>query len=397
MRAAWPDRTWSLRIADLPFRGLATWLRERLAETEGALTSVLLAYDAGRNLERLPATAREDPPLPDLFVARYPAWQEADVPEGPWTTYAASDAPPEAAERLEAWLDTHRDPGPPLPSPAPTLTSSMAPEAYERALSDVLEGIAAGELYQANVARRLEAPLDPACVHALHARLQARSPADFAILHELGEGRWISSISPECLLHYDALSRGATSFPIKGTRPRHADPRRDRDLTGELAADPKERAEHVMIVDLVRHDLGRVAEPGSVEVHDLFAVHSLPTVHHMISEVRARVAAPYDLPDVLAALFPGGSISGAPKIAAMERIERVEGLRRGYYTGSFGLVRPDGSATFNILIRTCTLAGGRLLYATGGGIVADSEPAAEWRETEHKARALVEALQGPHG
>jgi anthranilate/para-aminobenzoate synthase component I len=183
------------------------------------------------------------------------------------------------------------------------------------------------------------------------------------------------------------------SFPIKGTRPRGRDAAQDEALAAELLADPKDSAEHVMIVDLVRNDLGRVAVPGSVEVRGLAGLQTLPTVHHLVSDVRAVARADVDLAAALVALFPGGSITGAPKIAAMSRIERVEGLRRGFYTGSFGLVFPDGRAAFDILIRTCVVADGRLFYQTGGGIVADSDPEREWEETEHKAAALERALQ----
>ena len=147
-----------------------------------------------------------------------------------------------------------------------------------------------------------------------------------------------------------------------------------------------------MIVDLVRNDLGRVARAGSVTVKELFGVSSWSTVHHLVSDVTAIAADGVDLVDILPALFPGGSITGAPKIAAMKWIESVEGLRRGFYCGSLGVIGPEGDACFNILIRTCTAAGGQLYYQTGGGIVADSDPSAEWRETEVKAHALLRAL-----
>jgi anthranilate/para-aminobenzoate synthase component I len=263
--------------------------------------------------------------------------------------------------------------------------------AYDAALADVLGGIAAGDLYEANVARRLEAPFDPAAAPALYWRLRAHNPARYGALWALDRDLWLASSSPECLLTWDRASRRACSYPIKGTRPRGRDPSEDARLAAELASSPKDRAEHVMIVDLVRNDLGRVAEPGSVTVDDLFGVHALPTLHHMISCVQARTRPECDLADVIAALFPGGSITGAPKIAAMNRIERVEGLRRGFYTGSLAVVDREG-ASLNILIRTCVAADGRLLYQSGGAIVADSDPDQEWAETETKAAALVRAL-----
>jgi para-aminobenzoate synthetase component 1 len=182
---------------------------------------------------------------------------------------------------------------------------------------------------------------------------------------------------------------------MKGTRPRGEGPR-DQALAAELQVDPKERAEHLMIVDLVRNDLGRVAEPGTVTVRDLFGLQTLPTVHHLVSAVSATLRANASLTDALLALFPGGSITGAPKIAAQEAIERLEGQRRGFYTGSFGLIdHRTGEATFNILIRTATAAEGQLHYPTGGGIVADSDPAREWEETEHKAAALMGVARAP--
>jgi anthranilate/para-aminobenzoate synthase component I len=349
---------------------------------------VALAYDAGRNLERVPATAREDPPLPDVVLARYPAFVEGPGPEGPWTVVG----PPAARDRLLATLSGPASaPGPP---PEPALRSSMDRAAHCAALEQILRGIRAGDLYQANVARRLEAPFDPATTPGLYRSLRRANPAAYGALWALDDGTWLASSSPECLLTFSPETRAAHSYPIKGTRPRGADPAEDQALACELTADAKERAEHVMIVDLVRNDLGRVAVIGSVGVDRLFDVMTLPTVHHLVSDVRATVAPERDLADLVSALFPGGSITGAPKIAAMSAIEAVEGLRRGFYTGSLGVVTGDGEACFNILIRTCVAADGRLFYQTGGGIVADSDPDREWAETEAKAAALPLALRG---
>ena len=390
---AHPASVERLRVETLPFRGLTAWLRERLPPRRpGHLTAVLLAYDAGRNLERLPATAREDPRLPDVVLASYPAWLSADGPDGPWVVRGED---PAARARLAACLRDGPPPdrgSPDAPAIPRALISSMDQASHAAALRDVLDGIAAGELYQANVARRLEAPMSPDASPALYERLRAANPAGFGVLWSLGARTWLASSSPECLLTWDPASRQAHSYPIKGTRPRGRDEAEDARLARDLAADPKERAEHLMIVDLVRNDLGRVAVPGGVSVPRLFEVQTLPTVHHLVSDVRATVREDVDLAAILAAVFPGGSVTGAPKIAAMARIERVEGLRRGFYTGSFGLVEPDGAATFSILIRTCVATDGRLLYQTGGGIVADSDPAREWEETRVTARALRRAL-----
>lgn len=392
--AAWPDRVERIRVADLPHRGLEGWLREHLpAAAPGAarapLTVVALAYDAGRNLEHFPATAREEPPLPDVVLARYPAFVEGPGPDGPWTVVG----PPAARDRLLATLS--RPASAPGRPPEPTLRSSMDRAAHRAALERILAGIQAGDLYQANVARRLEGPFDPAATPALYCALRRTNPAAYGALWALGDGTWLASSSPECLFTFSPDTRAAHSYPIKGTRPRGADADEDRALAAELAADTKERAEHVMIVDLVRNDLGRVAVTGSVGVDRLFDVMTLPTVHHLVSDVGATLAPEHDLADLVCALFPGGSISGAPKIAAMGAIEAVEGLRRGFYTGSLGVVTGDGEAHFNILIRTCVAADGRLFYQTGGGIVADSDPEREWAETEAKAAALTLALRSP--
>lgn len=381
-----------VRAEDIGGLGLEGWLRGRLGSGDDAcLRAVLLSYDAGRLLERLPASAPEDPRLPDAVVARYPAWLSAPGPDGPWRLSARDRG---AAERLEAWLLAETIPAVAAAAGPPGALSSRMDRAEHRAaVEDVLAGIRAGELYQANVARRLEASMDPALTPRLYGALRTETPAAFGALWALGGGCWLASASPECLLTWDGQSREMHSFPIKGTRPRGGDEAHDRALAAELLTDPKDAAEHVMIVDLVRNDLGRVAVPGTVEVRELAGLQTLPTVHHLVSDVRAVARADVDLPAALVALFPGGSITGAPKIAAMTRIERVEGLRRGFYTGSFGLVFPDGKASFDILIRTCVVADGRLFYQTGGGIVADSDPEREWEETEHKAAALRRALE----
>ncbi len=387
--AACPDRFDRLTVDTLPHQGLGAWLRERTpgVHGDGHLYVVLLAYDAGRNLEHLPTTARTDPPLPDVVVARYPAWYEAD--DAHPATRRRGD--PTAGDALDRWLDGTRAPSA-SSMPSVELHSSMDQAAHSAALGRILDGIRAGSLYQANVARRLSATLAPNAVPDLYERLRATNPAPYGALWALDDATWLASNSPECLLTWDPADRSVRSFPIKGTRPRGQADDEDAALARALGADEKERAEHLMIVDLVRNDLGRIAVPGSVAVADLFGVRSWPTVHHMVSEVQATAREDADLVDIVLALFPGGSITGAPKIAAMNWIGEVEGLRRGFYCGSLGVIGPDGQASFNILIRTCVAADGRLFYQTGGGIVADSDPATEWQETEIKAAALTRTL-----
>lgn len=389
---ALPSGQGRLQVDALPFGGLGAWLRSHAGVSGGGneLRIVGLAYDAGRSIERIPALARQDPELPDVVWASYPAYIQNASPEGEFTLHAQSA---QAARALIALLRTPHSGGS-VRFPE-GLSEEMPWERYCQGVNEVLSAISAGDVYQVNVARRLEAPFDCAQAPELFMRLRGVNPASFGSLWRIAEETWIASSSPECLFDFDPTSRRIHSYPIKGTRPRGVDPAADEALAVALAKDPKDRAEHVMIVDLVRNDLGRVCDNGSVTVEELARVVSLPTVHHLISDVSGRLKANLDVAHVIEALFPGGSITGAPKIAAMKMIERVEGVRRGFYTGSLGMILPDGRATFNILIRTCVLHAGRLYYQTGGGIVADSTPEREWLETKDKARALTALLQAP--
>ncbi len=377
-----------LRVDALPHRALLGWLRERLSEAANPalLHVVLLAYDAGRNLEHLANAALEDPALPHVVVARYPAHWAAEgggLPQLKGT--------PKGKATLQSWLISQ-----PLADLAPVrcgpMVSTMTRGRYDEAIEGILDGIAAGDYYEINLARRLQARFDARDTLALYLKLRQLSQPRHGALWALDPRTWLASASPECLLTWNPATRRAHSFPIKGTRPRGATPVDDDALARELSGSTKDRAEHLMIVDLVRNDLGRIAEHGSVTVDDLFGVHRLGAVQHMISDVSATARPEYDLVDVLAALFPGGSITGAPKIAAMDAIERAEGLKRGFYCGSLGVIDDGGRAVFNILIRTAVAAGGRLLYQTGGAIVADSSAEQEWAETKVKAAALMQAL-----
>jgi len=387
--SALPEQVFRLDIRDLESRTLDRWLREHLPPNEGddTLYVLLLAYDAGRNLEHIDASAATDPDLPEVIIARYTAWFEA---------MGGDQAPtlkgdPIAGAALMRWLEGKAS-LPERPLTPLAFQSSMSEGEHKEALESVLEGIAEGALYQANIARRLSAPFESKDVPTLYRQLRTTNPAPFGALWSLGEAFWLASNSPECLFTWEPEERSVHSYPIKGTRPRGSDGQEDEALILALSQDPKERAEHVMIVDLVRNDLGRIACPGSVKVEELFGISSWSTVHHMVSDISATARSDVDLVDIIVALFPGGSITGAPKIAAMQWIERVEGLRRGYYCGSLGVIGPKGEASFSILIRTCVHIGERLYYQSGGGIVADSDPKAEWKETEVKAQALIDAL-----
>ncbi|MCK6480921.1 MAG: anthranilate synthase component I family protein, partial [Planctomycetes bacterium] len=284
-------------------------------------------------------------------------------------------------------------PRPEGPALAGPLRSNLDRGAHMAAVARCVEYVHAGDLFQVNLARRVEGVL---ALHPVEAalRLRGRNPAPRGAVGSLGGGRWILSSSPELLLEVrDGLAR---SRPIKGTRPRTGDPLRDARAREDLLSSAKERAELAMIVDLQRNDLGRVARWGGVRVAAARELEEHPTVLHTVATVEADLRPGVGPRELLAALFPGGSVTGAPKIRAMEIIEELEPVRRGPYTGSAGWFGWDGGAHLDILIRTLAVEGDRVRFGVGGGIVADSDPAAEWEETVHKGAALAAALgSGP--
>ena len=272
----------------------------------------------------------------------------------------------------------------------PAMASSASDAAaHAKAMVEVRERIEAGDLYQACLTRRLDRPV-PADPWSLYARLRSANPAPFGAYLELPDAVVLGS-SPERFLRVTAEG-WAESRPIKGTRPRGASPEEDRRLRAELAASPKDRAENLMIVDLVRNDLGRVCEVGSVHVPELMAIESYATVFQMVSTVRGRLSRGRDALDAVAAAFPPGSMTGAPKLAAMELLARLEPEDRGFYAGALGYLDVAGGCDLSVVIRTAFLRAGRLFFHTGGGIVADSRAEEEWQESEDKVRVLLEAL-----
>jgi anthranilate synthase component I len=267
------------------------------------------------------------------------------------------------------------------------------PGRFLDAVVRALEYIAAGDVYQANLSRcwqgRGGAPIDPA---ALYRRLRAANPSPFAALMREGDFAVISS-SPERLL---CVRAGTVSTrPIAGTRPRGASPDRDAALIDTLLSNEKERAEHVMLIDLERNDLGRICAGGSVRVDEYMAVESYAHVHHIVSNVSGLLREGVTPIAAIRALFPGGTITGCPKIRCMEIIAELEGTGRGAYTGAIGYLNRDGSCDLNILIRTISVRGATLTFQAGAGIVADSNPAAELAETRAKAKGMLRALGMP--
>jgi anthranilate synthase component 1 len=264
------------------------------------------------------------------------------------------------------------------------------PQHYLQAVERALEYIGAGDIYQANLSRGWRATLrDGVQPHQVYRRLRETNPGPFSGVARL-EGLAVISSSPERLVSVrDGI---VTTRPIAGTRPRGADPAADLALARELHAHPKERAEHVMLIDLERNDLGRICEAGSVRVDEFMTIESYSHVHHIVSNVSGRLRADVTPGNVLAAVFPGGTITGCPKIRCMEIIAELEGAARGAYTGSLGYLNRDGTMDLNILIRTLQVAGRELTVRAGAGIVADSIPERELEETRAKARGVLRAV-----
>jgi anthranilate synthase component 1 len=264
------------------------------------------------------------------------------------------------------------------------------PVTFTDAVLRAKEYISAGDVYQANLSRQWSAQVSPGVdASDIYAALCASNPGPFA-----GMARWqdieIISSSPERLLQI----RGGTAStrPIAGTRPRSLDAGADEDLSAELFAHPKERAEHVMLIDLERNDLGRVCAAGTVEVNELMVLESYAHVHHIVSNVQGRLRPDVTPGQAIAAVFPGGTITGCPKVRCMEIISELEHGPRGAYTGSFGYLNRDGSLDLNILIRTMVMGDNSVTFRAGSGIVADSDPTAELEETRAKAEGMLRAI-----
>ncbi|MGA7749810.1 MAG: aminodeoxychorismate synthase component I, partial [Gallionella sp.] len=269
------------------------------------------------------------------------------------------------------------------------ITSNFTPDSYAAAFARVQDYLRAGDCYQINLAQRFSAA---ATGDALGAYLALRrlSPAPYSAFLNLPQAR-ILCASPERFLRVQNGS--VETRPIKGTRPRSSDMPQDRKLAEDLLSDPKDRAENLMIVDLLRNDLGKNCVPGSVRVPKLFELESFANVHHLLSTVEGRMAEGRDALDVLRDCFPGGSVTGAPKLRAMQIIEQLEPHRRDIYCGAIGYVGFDGNMDSNIVIRTLVYSGGEVRCWAGGGIVADSDVEAEYQETMDKASAMLKLLQ----
>ncbi len=354
-----------------------------------------LAYELADLLERLPAPPADDVRMPDAWFGVYDGGLVWDHPSGRCRAVATElpgGSGRDASSRVRALLDLMRG-GPRTPEvwggTATRITSSLSRTEYRQGVERIREYIRAGDLFQANLTRRISAYCKGLSGRALYDALARQSPAAFGAFLDVGDGE-VASISPELFLSL----RGdrVRTRPIKGTARRDPSEKRDRALRDELAASAKDRAENVMIVDLLRNDLSRVAQPGSVVVPELAELETHPTVHHLVSTVEGRLMPDRGRMDLLKATFPGGSISGAPKIRAMEILRELEPVRRGVYTGALGILGFHGDLDLSIAIRTAVLRDGWVRYGTGGGITLASDPEAEWQESRDKATAFLRAL-----
>jgi len=376
------------------FQALSDWAEREKAEAAGELPFgggwfLLLGYEAAGRIEPRLRLPRSPHALPDLLAVRCKAAIVRDHLRGETHLIAEGGAP--ALQALEhdlrrAALQAELPPA----EPVATRVREDPEERFLEGVERILRYLRDGDVFQVNLSRAWQAELVPGVSAAgLYARLRLSNPAPFAGLAQW-QGSAVLSSSPERLV--EVRGREVQTRPIAGTHPRSSDGEADRRLQQQLIASAKERAEHIMLIDLERNDLGRVCEPGSVVVSELMTLESYAHVHHIVSNVRGRLRPGAGPGDVLRAVFPGGTITGCPKVRAMEIIAELEGIGRGPYTGAMGYLGCDGHMDLNILIRTLVCENGRVTLRAGAGIVADSLPQAELAETRAKARGLLQAF-----
>ena len=355
-----------------------------------------LSYDFGLRLDRLPVDPGWDPcGLPELRFAWHDTLLVHHADGRAWLVVATApgeDAgvlPARLADALDVLETAATAPSASALRARANPTWTMSREQHARGVERIRAWITEGDCYQVNLTHRVVVPVqgDPG---AWYDHLVRTHPAPFAAYLPLGPDRAIACISPERFLRMEGDL--VWTEPIKGTRPRFPDVQEDARAASELSASDKDRAEHVMIVDLERNDLGRVARSGSVRVSEPFRLQANPTVWHLVTRVEARLRPEVRVRDVLRATFPGGSITGAPKLRAMQRIAELEGRARGVYTGAIGYFGRGGQVDLNVAIRTAIWTGDHLHVQIGGGIVIDSEPGAEWQETADKAWGTLRSL-----
>lgn len=426
-RATWTTADGTSSLSEPPLAALARKLEEFRADPgptpfDGGAAG-FIGYETAWDIEDLPAPPPRDHGLPDLQLAFH------DVVVG-WNhrtgeCLVVSSGHPErgdgarsrARERLSAalgWLSggdpppadsLHTASGemrtgragrgvlvPARPVPGhPALTSTTSESEYRRAVTGVIEAIVDGQVYQVNLSQRFSARTT-APPFSVYRELRRRSPAPYGALVRVGDATVLST-SPERFLRIRPDGSVGTR-PIKGTRPRGDDPEADARLARALLDSEKDRAENLMIVDLLRNDLSRICDAGTIFVPELFRLESWATVHHLVSIVQGRLRTGVEADQILAATFPCGSVTGAPKIRAMQMIADHERVARGPYCGAIGYFGFGGHVDLSVAIRIVVLDAGRATFHAGGGVVADSDPGEEYRETVDKARAIIEVLEG---
>ncbi|HYX94487.1 MAG TPA: anthranilate synthase component I [Geodermatophilus sp.] len=386
-------------------RRLRSPRRPDLPRLTGGLVGYL-GYDVVRRLERLPVSAVDDLGMPELALMLVTDLAVLDHHDGTVLLIAnavgGSEGYDDAVTRLDAMAADLAKAAPPgvatfATTAPPPVQSNMAPGVFEDGVERVREHIRAGDAFQVVLSQRFEMPTEVEALD-LYRVLRATNPSPYMYLLRFA-GREspfdIVGSSPEALVTVTGSS--AVVHPPAGTRPRGATPEEDARLAEGLLADPKERAEHVMLVDLARNDLGRVCVPGSVEVPDFMRIEHYSHVMHLVSTVAGEVAPQWDALDVFDATFPAGTVSGAPKPSAMAIIESLEPTRRALYAGTVGYVDAGGDLDMAIAIRTAVLHQGRAYVQAGAGVVADSDAATEEAETRHKARAVLSAIATAEG
>jgi len=391
------------------FQRLADWVRAE-SLPPGEVTGmdelpfiggwfIYLGYEMAGEIEPTLSLPTSTSGLPDAIAQRCPAavivLHSGD--DGTADRAVAVAESPDLLKQLRGRIadsQANQPPAPPIADPPLESISEEDPERFKASVRRIHEYLRAGDTFQVNISRpwtgRFCSEPDP---HRLYDSLRRANPAPFAGLMRWNRHVLLSS-SPERLVQL--RGRTVQTRPIAGTRPRGSDTAQDQALSNELISNLKERAEHVMLIDLERNDLGRVCRPGTVEVNELMVVETYAHVHHIVSNVRGELTPDAGPVDAMMAVFPGGTITGCPKVRCMEIIAELEGEGRSFYTGSMGYLGRDGSMDLNILIRSMLVHGREFVFRTGAGIVADSDPEQEVLETADKARGMLLALES-HG
>jgi len=347
------------------------------------------SYDLCHFIEKLPSRAIDDIDIPDCWLGFYDDIVAIDNLKGKaWRINLSTTND----QRLTTNMVPHYQPTTNDQRLTTSIESNFTKAAYISAINKAKDYIRNGDIYQVNLSQRFQTRLNSEPFE-LYKRLRSINPAPFAAYLDCGEAKIVSS-SPERFLKVDAKKSNVETRPIKGTRPRGAAQFEDERLRQELLDSPKDRAEHIMIVDLERNDLGRISEYGSVKPTEFITLEEYSTVFHLVSTVSGTLKKDIDAVDCIGSCFPGGSITGAPKIRSMEIIDELEPTKRSAYTGAIGYVGFNGNMDTNIAIRTFIAKDNRLYFQVGGGIITDSDPEAEYQETLDKAKALIEAVSG---